>query len=46
MLKFIVGFFIGGLFGIVTMILCQAAKIVDEEMIKVREDKEQHTKTE
>lgn len=41
MLNFILGFLIGGLYGVVTMILCQAAKMADDEMIKVPEDKEQ-----
>ena len=41
MLKFIVGFLLGGLYGVVTMILCQAAKIADEEMPKVPNDTEQ-----
>ena len=44
MIKFIVGFLVGGLLGVVTMILCQAAKIADEEMIKVPENMEQNKK--
>lgn len=42
MLNFILGLLIGGLYGVVTMILCQAAKMADEEMPKVPEDSEQN----
>lgn len=34
MLTFIIGFLIGGVFGLTTMILVQAVKMADEDMTK------------
>lgn len=46
MLNFILGFLIGGLIGVLTMIFARAAQMADEEMPKVPDNKEQETKTE
>ena len=41
MLKFVLGFLIGGLVGALTMIFARAAQMADEEMPKVPNDAEQ-----
>lgn len=41
MLKFVLGFLIGGLVGTLTMIFARAAQMADEEMPKVPSDTEQ-----
>lgn len=41
MLKFVLGFLIGGLVGTLTMIFARAAQMADEEMPKVPNDTEQ-----
>lgn len=41
MLKFILGFLVGGLIGALTMIFARAAQMADEEMPKVPNDTEQ-----
>lgn len=41
MLKFVLGFLIGGLIGTLTMIFARAAQMADEEMPKVPNDTEQ-----
>lgn len=41
MLKFLLGFLIGGLFGALTMIFARASQMADEEMPKVPNDTEQ-----
>lgn len=41
MIKFVLGFLIGGLVGTLTMIFARAAQMADEEMPKVPSDTEQ-----